>query len=88
MMRILLIVLISYIALFGGQKHNKCKKRGVITLFENKYEKIFSLKGNIYKIIKGNDRTNSTFLILDDKIKKFIQVDTQKKDDGTIELLR
>jgi len=88
MMRILLIVLICYISLFGGQKYNKCRKRGVVTLFENKYEKIFSFKGNIYKIIKGNERTNSIFLILDDKIKKFIQVDIQKKDDGTIELLK
>ena len=89
MIRILLVILISYLALFGGQKHhNKCKNKEIVTLFENKYEKIFSFKNNIYKIIKGNERTNSTFLILDDKIKKFIQVDILKKDDGTIEVLK
>jgi len=53
-------------------KHADCDKP--IIFDETEIEKIFELKGKVYKILKGDEVHPSLLYVLDPKTNKFIQI--------------
>jgi len=53
-------------------KHADCEKP--IIFDETRLEKIFELKGKVYKILKGDETNPSLLYVLDAKTNKFIQI--------------
>jgi len=53
-------------------KHVDCEKP--IVFDETELEKIFELKGKVYKVLKGDEVNPSLLYVLDPKTNKFIQI--------------
>jgi len=80
MIRILLLVSILGFSLFAKDKeaythkHKPCICDKPIIFDETEMEKVFELKGKVYKVLKG-DETNPTILyVLDPKTDKFVRI--------------
>jgi len=52
--------------------HSECEKP--IILDETPLEKIFELKGKIYKVLKGDDVNPTLLYVMNPKTNKFIQI--------------
>ncbi|HIC44743.1 MAG TPA: hypothetical protein EYO73_10850 [Sulfurimonas sp.] len=52
--------------------HTQCEKP--IIFDETQLEKIFELKGKVYKILKGDEVNPSLLYVLDTKTNKFIRI--------------
>ena len=55
-------------------KHKPCKCDEPIVFDETPMEKIFELKGKVYKVLKGDDTNPSILYVLDPKTDKFIRI--------------
>lgn len=79
-MRNLIILGLLSLSLFASKavehkhmhKHADCEKP--IIFDETEIEKIFELKGKIYKVLKGDEVNPSLLYVLDSQTNKFIQI--------------
>jgi len=83
MIKVLLLINLLSLSLFAkdmkpyAHKHKPCICDKPIIFDETAIEKVFELKGKVYKILKG-DETNPTILyVLDSKTKKFVRIKQQ-----------
>lgn len=76
-MKTLILISLMALSLFAEKKtehkhkhvHAECEKP--IIFDETEIEKIFELKGKIYKILKGDDVQSSLLYVLDTRTNKF-----------------
>ena len=88
-MRKIFLLAFLLITFLSGKQCDYQKK--MIVIFENTHEKIFELKGTIYKLIK-NRGSDSVLMLLDEKSHKYITItndikDDNKNDDEVLELM-
>lgn len=87
MIKILFIALTFTFSLFSQQlkheeaaythKHKPCICDKPVVFDETPMEKIFELKGKIYKVLKGDDTNPSILYVLDTKTDKFVRIKQQ-----------
>jgi len=79
-MKILIVISLLALSLCAQERiehkhkhvHEACDKP--IILDENELEKIFELKGKIYKILKGDELNPSLLYVMDPKTNKFVLI--------------
>jgi len=83
MIKVLLLINVLSLSLLAKDmtpythKHKPCICDKPIIFDETAIEKVFELKGKVYKVLKG-DETNPTILyVLDSKTKKFVRIKQQ-----------
>ena len=58
-------------------KHKPCECDKPIIFDETEIEKIFELKGKVYKVLKGDETNPSILYVLDPKTDKFVRIKQQ-----------
>ena len=79
-MKTLILISLMALSLFAEKTiehkhkhvHKECDKP--IILDETPMEKIFELKGKIYKVLKGDDVNPTLLYVMDPRTNKFIQI--------------
>ena len=78
-MKIVFTILILFSFLNSANNKGCHCVNKVTILFENSYEKIFEFKDKIYKIVKGSDRRDSTLMILDENLRRYIIIEREEE---------
>jgi len=78
-MKILILLSLMALSLFAKEiehkhkhSHEECAKP--IIFDETPIEKIFELKGKVYKVLKGDETNPSLLYVMDPKTNKFIRI--------------
>ncbi|MDF1881240.1 hypothetical protein JHD50_07985 [Sulfurimonas sp. MAG313] len=79
-MKTLILMSLMALSLFGEKtiehkhKHSHADCAKPIIFDETPLEKIFELKGKVYKVLKGDETNPSLLYVMDPKTNKFIQI--------------
>ncbi len=82
-MKIILSIAVLAVSLFAKElpvhkhkhTHTDCEKP--IIFDETELEKVFELKGKVYKVLKGDDTNPTILYVMDPKTKKFVRIKQQ-----------